>query len=647
MLTTNVLRRGRDEPPAEQITLRAGPLEAIFEPEAAWLRYIRLGEHEMVRAIYVAVRDRLWLTALPRLSDLKIEQPDGGFRVSFTATCLLDDIDFVWQGSIVGQADGTIRYAMDGQARSTFVRNRIGFCVLHPMDCAGQPCELIRPDGSGEHGQFPAEISAHQPFMNLAGIVQPLGAGVSAELRFEGDVFETEDQRNWTDASFKTYCTPLELPRPIEITKGTTVKQAVTLRLHGQATPRASSTPQPRPIAISFGGKTLDHLPGIGVGLASHPHPPGEREINLLRQLKLDHLRADLHLADEQYEGTLRQAAAESAGLPVPLELAVFVGETPEPQLERLLKQMQSATFVHASVTRWLVFGENQPVSASALRAAREVLLRYYPQAAVATGTNQYFTELNRQRPPAEGAEFVSYSLNPQVHAFDDRSVMETIEAQAATAESARRLYPQQAIVISPITLRPRFNPHQPDAGLVDASGLPRTVDVRQMSLFTAAWTLGSIRRLAGAGVASLTYFETTGWRGVIETAAGPAQSAFPSFPSAAFPIFHLLADLADFRGGRVDLCQCSHPLVVEGLAITSGGQRAMLLANLTPEPQTVHLPDEAGRTGGQPSVRYLDDTTAEFAMRSPEEFRASAPQPLEDNQVRLGSYAVARVEWH
>ena len=31
---------------------------------------------------------------------------------------------------------------------------------------------------------------------------------VELELLFEGDLFEMEDQRNWTDASFKTYCTP-------------------------------------------------------------------------------------------------------------------------------------------------------------------------------------------------------------------------------------------------------------------------------------------------------------------------------------------------------------------------------------------------------------------------------------------------------
>ena len=36
----------------------------------------------------------------------------------------------------------------------------------------------------------------------------------------EGDAFEMEDQRNWADASFKTYVRPLSKPRPYVIAKG-------------------------------------------------------------------------------------------------------------------------------------------------------------------------------------------------------------------------------------------------------------------------------------------------------------------------------------------------------------------------------------------------------------------------------------------
>ena len=38
--------------------------------------------------------------------------------------------------------------------------------------------------------------------------------GAAVECRMEGDTFEMEDQRNWTDASYKTYVRPLALPWP-------------------------------------------------------------------------------------------------------------------------------------------------------------------------------------------------------------------------------------------------------------------------------------------------------------------------------------------------------------------------------------------------------------------------------------------------
>ena len=35
-----------------------------------------------------------------------------------------------------------------------------------------------------------------------------------------------EDQRNWTDASFKTYSTPLSEPIPVTVKAGTRISQA-------------------------------------------------------------------------------------------------------------------------------------------------------------------------------------------------------------------------------------------------------------------------------------------------------------------------------------------------------------------------------------------------------------------------------------
>ena len=52
---------------------------------------------------------------------------------------------------------------------------------------------------------------------------------VVAICTMEGDAYEMEDQRNWTDASYKTYIRPLALPWPYTIKKGARFAQKVTL----------------------------------------------------------------------------------------------------------------------------------------------------------------------------------------------------------------------------------------------------------------------------------------------------------------------------------------------------------------------------------------------------------------------------------
>jgi hypothetical protein len=71
-LPKNVLYYGTETALPEQVQLQAGPLSVLFEDGD--LRYIRHGDREVVRRVYVAVRDRNWGTVLPRLSNLKIER---------------------------------------------------------------------------------------------------------------------------------------------------------------------------------------------------------------------------------------------------------------------------------------------------------------------------------------------------------------------------------------------------------------------------------------------------------------------------------------------------------------------------------------------------------------------------------------------
>ena len=132
--------------------------------------------------------------------------------------------------------DGTIAFTFAGEARSTFEKNRIGLCVLHPMhQYAGSSVTGRRTTGVQLDLRFPELVAVEQPidgFTDLAALTYDAPGGLRLELTFEGEAFETEDQRNWIDASFKTYGTPLSLPRPAILRQGTRIEQRVTLRLH-------------------------------------------------------------------------------------------------------------------------------------------------------------------------------------------------------------------------------------------------------------------------------------------------------------------------------------------------------------------------------------------------------------------------------
>jgi hypothetical protein len=137
VLPTRALLYGKDEPLPEQVPLRAGPLSLLYE--AGDLRYIKFGEHEVVRRIYAAVRDRNWGTVAGKLSDVQMQIREHSFRIAYLSEHKERDIDFVWRAEITGEVEGTICFTFDGQARSTFLKNRIGFCVLHPIcECAGE-----------------------------------------------------------------------------------------------------------------------------------------------------------------------------------------------------------------------------------------------------------------------------------------------------------------------------------------------------------------------------------------------------------------------------------------------------------------------------------------------------------------------------
>ena len=71
MIPTRVVYYGKDEPLPERRAAARGPLTLVWENGD--LRYIKMGDIEVVRRIYVAIRDRNWGTAPNTMSNLVMD----------------------------------------------------------------------------------------------------------------------------------------------------------------------------------------------------------------------------------------------------------------------------------------------------------------------------------------------------------------------------------------------------------------------------------------------------------------------------------------------------------------------------------------------------------------------------------------------
>jgi hypothetical protein len=234
---------GRAGAPPAAAALVAGRVAARLE--APDLADVRVAGLEVIRRIGVRVRAPGWGTVAPELAGVEVTGSPGRFGASWAATHRQGQIDFGWRAA-VSAGEEELVFEMDGAAGSDFDYARIGIVVLHPPEVtAGRPFRARGPAGDLE-GRLPRLVG---PQLVLDGETQPLfpafheldidiGGGLTLTFAFEGDVFEMEDQRNWTDASFKTYSTPVGLPVPHQARAGRPFRQRVRVGIPGGARAR-------------------------------------------------------------------------------------------------------------------------------------------------------------------------------------------------------------------------------------------------------------------------------------------------------------------------------------------------------------------------------------------------------------------------
>lgn len=548
------------------------------------IRQVKLGRVEIVRMICAAVRDQNWGTIEPKILGEKITQNENGFHIDLKVQYKKNDIHFEANYLISGE-DNRLVFRMNGEAKATFKSNRIGFCALHPIkECVGQKCKIVHPDGSSTIYNFPEQIAAHQPMKNIDEMYWKPAETVEAKLTFTGDIFEMEDQRNWTDASYKTYCRPLDLPFPFQIKKGERIEQKVELHILTDANQNANNQEY---VTFKIDKNRTFILPKIGAEATSRAEDLTSNEANILKQLPLDHLRVGIKFTDKNWHQNLKKSCSEASKLDVPLFLVLYFSEN---HVKEILGLRNAFSESKTPVKNILVVGKNHLPHDTIFDAVFGELKKLFPNAKIGSGVNAYFAELNRNRPKSGQAEFINFTISPQVHAFDDFSLVENLEAQKYAVESAKKLFAEKPIYVSPITLKQRFNVVATAEELPPLSGeLPSQVDPRQNSVFAAQWLLGSIKFLAQSETALATLFETVGWRGYIQGEfEPPVPEKFSAKVGDVFPVYHVLKELVGFD--EVVFSESSLPLKVEGLVLQSKSETKILLANFSGNKQAVEI---------------------------------------------------------
>jgi hypothetical protein len=636
---------GTDEPPVETRLLRAGPLSV--ELDAGNLRYIRYDGYEAIRAVSYVVRDQYWGTFNAEIENLEVAETDDGFTVTYDAECKDATQSFCYVAKITGSSDGTLHFEGAGSPVTDFLTNRTGFVVLHPVaGVSGFPAEVEHVDGRIVTTEFPERIDPKQPIMDIRAITHEVCPGLKVTCTMEGDTFEMEDQRNWTDASYKTYVRPLDLPFPYTLMRGEGIEQSVTVSFSG-APQVALGAGGPAPVSVTV-GKPEGRIPEFAMALE-----PGDSGHALGAGAALDALSPSLvsGYLDARADDTSAALAGYrdlAARLNAPLALEIITPSVEESaatlqdiaaQAKATGVEIASVAVTHAGDLAFVMPGTVFPDSADfdAVYAAARAA---FPQAKLGGGNFIYFTEMNRKPPPFDQLDFVCHTTCAIVHAADDRSVIETIECLPYVVGSGRAMFGDKPYRIGPSGIGSRSNPFGADSPPNDSLArvtMTRT-DPRQRGLLGAAWHLGYAARVAEGGVDQVVLGSPVGDFGLVHE---PAASVGPAYAGAVYPAYHVMCGVYGASGAVRRATEVSAPRDVQALAYEMGRGITLWLANLSGESQRVAI---GGLEVAGARLSLLDEDSFDACIAGPGGFEGNSGA-LSGPNLTLAPYAVARLD--
>ena len=402
-----------------------------------------------------------------------------------------------------------VDYQLTGLGK--FEINRWGVCFcLHTGDWMGATVKT-----SESEYKLAAEIS---PQRVIDGVTQGLFPASndmhfvakdnrSLKVSSTGKILEAEDQRNWTDNTYKIYSGSLAEPRPFIIEKDLTWHQLVEFEV---SVPDGSAIDGSKIIA-----KDISSLPRIGLQFNTEALLPNDDLEKALFILDIDHIRIN-----EESLTAQKIATVSKSGLA--LEAALLSSNSGE----QLGREVEHLTTRVPAGSRLLIHREGREIVQADDLPKNNSLNSHIP------GSDAYLVDLHRNK--YNFGDSVSYSMVPTIHSSDPETIFKTLYTQRESIEFAKKFIAPQ-VSISPITFSTRGNPetgHLRD-NRINFAQLDMAAQIKNLS--AAAWTLGSVFALASAGAYSGTWHELFGDYGVIYSESSAIKFS---------PTFHALAAL-------------------------------------------------------------------------------------------------------
>ncbi len=545
---------GTDEALPLEVALRAGPLSMTLR--GGHIVDLKVAGYEVWHGVTFLYRDPDWGTPEPVFQRIVHEVDGEGFSLQLEGYIPTQPaIDLLL--TLHGDLQGTVKLQARAVPRGDLLANRVGLCLLHPMHAMGQALEVEHADGRISRSTFPKQVPPWPPFTGVRGIRHEFAPGNWAQVRFQGDDFEFEDQRNNADASFKTYSRSNNMPRPYVLRSGAAIEQSLTLRIEPAVVPLDPVPAQARAVDLHEYAEVV-RMPQLGLAIA-----PADAQASPLVQATLADISPSLlHLTLALPEQPVRWAGIAQllsvAGARLRLDITAGVTAA---SLARLAMVLRDTGITPESVA---VF----PGTPSLVTATREA----FPGSAIGGGTSHFFAQFNRMDDVGP-ADFLGFTVCPIVHSADDTAPMAGLQTLPSLLATARARYPGRALRIGPSSLGARSSPlgNQPASDGTRRIALAKR-DPRTRGLFGAAWLLGHVAEAARAGAEAVSVMSLRGDAGVLDETVDGLLLRHPTF--------FVLAQLARLKPLQsVTVSNATH---VVALASACDDQAHWLIANLT-----------------------------------------------------------------